>query len=143
MRVADNIHGSRRLRFFVALAALPLLLGGGTISDSRDPLKAGPDSTGSLPKFVSPATPPGGLTSPIKTPTIGCVMDAATCQPIVGALLVVTSSTGEIAGMALTDDDGIFVVYLFDQPGLELAIPSEGLAGLSIEAGDILTIFVP
>jgi hypothetical protein len=103
----------------------------------------GTDGAGSLPKSVSPATPPGGLTSPIKTPTIGQVIDASTRQPIVGALLEVTSSSGEIAGIAITDDDGIFVVYLFDQPGLELAIPSEGLAGQSIEAGDILTIFVP
>ena len=59
------------------------------------------------------------------------------------AILLIVALAGEGGGMALTDDDGIFVVYLFDQPGLELAIPSEGLAGLSIEAGDILTIFVP
>ncbi|HEX5010665.1 MAG TPA: hypothetical protein VFY71_09700 [Planctomycetota bacterium] len=71
------------------------------------------------------------------------MLDELTNQPIVGALLVVTAPSGEIAGVALTDGDGIFVVYLLDVPGLELAIPSEGFAGLSIEAGDVLTIFVP
>ena len=129
------------------IAAL-LLASRGTAGSivSNDPhkptIQGGPDGAGGIPKTSSPA-PTTGPVTPIKTPTLGQVIDATTRQPVAGALLVVTTSTGEIAGLAVTDDDGVFVVYLLDVPDLELAIPSEGVAGLDIEAGEVVTIFVP
>lgn len=71
------------------------------------------------------------------------MLDAATLQPVANATIIVTDSIGQLAALATTDSLGIFVVYLVDEPGLELAIPSDGVAGLPIEAGDILTIIVP
>jgi len=108
------------------------------VSGTNPRVQADPGGGGVIPKSVSPAQ-----TTSAKTPTVGHVLDATTYQPIADALLVVTTSAGEIASLAVTDDDGVFVVYLFDLPDFELSIPSEGVAGVSIEAGDILTIFVP
>jgi len=134
--------------FILGLAALlvasPGLIGGVLVGGDPDRrLKMDPGGAGGLPSASGPATLPGNHSAPIKTPTIGLVLDAITHQPIADALLVITTSTGEIAGLVLTDDNGVFVVYLLDVPGLELAIPSEGLAGLPIEAGGVFTVFVP
>jgi hypothetical protein len=90
-----------------------------------------------------PGTPPNTTSTPVKIATVGLIVDAVTRQPIVDCTVVVTNSLGGIAGVAITDVDGVFVVYLYDEPGLELSIPAEGVAGLSIEAGDVVTIFVP
>jgi len=40
-------------------------------------------------------------------------------------------------------ESGRRVACLNNVPGLELAIPSEGIAGIPIEVGDVLTIYVP
>jgi hypothetical protein len=135
----------RRVATVLALLAVMAArsFSGDLIGGGMDPrLKGDPDGVGSLPKAVAPGSTTGP-TNPLKTPTLGIILDATTHQPIADALLVVTTSEGEIAGLAITDDDGVFVVYLVDLPDLELSIPSEGVAGVSIEAGDILTIFVP
>jgi hypothetical protein len=106
----------------------------------QDPgLRAGgADGVGSLPKTAGQTTSP-----PSKTATVGQVIDAVTRQPVSHALVVVTDPLGQIAGLAFTDADGLFVIYLFAVPGLELAIPGEGVAGVPIEAGDVITILVP
>jgi len=76
-------------------------------------------------------------------PVIGLVIDAGTHLPVAGALLVVIDPRACIAGLAITDDSGHFIAHIDEMPGLELAIPGEGIAGIPIESGYDLTIFVP
>src|SRR5262245_16712525 len=78
------------------------------VHDAQDPrLKGGPDGVGGIPKSTAPKPGPTGPTGPIKTPTVGQVLDASTYQPIAGVLLVVTAPSGAIAGLAITNDDGL------------------------------------
>ncbi len=128
----------------VALAILaPGIAGSGIVSTPPNGrLKGGPDGAGGVPKASGPQSP-NTTSTPIKALTVGQVIDAVTRQPIANTLIVVTNSLGEIAGLATTDIDGIFALYLYAEPDLELAIPAEGVAGLPIAAGDILTILVP
>ena len=74
---------------------------------------------------------------------VGVIVDASTQLPVVGALVVATTGDGTIAGTAITDDGGIFVVYPIAASGLELAIPDGGVSGIAIGAGELLTVFVP
>jgi hypothetical protein len=55
----------------------------------------------------------------------------------------VTDPRSGIASVAITDDSGLFIVPVTNLPGLELAIPNGGIAGVPIAPGDILTILVP
>ncbi len=136
-----------RLCLIVALLITPA----GGVSVINDPhapraKKSGPDGSGSLPKTVGPTSPtnPSGLHySDIAAPTAGVVLDAITRQPIVGTTIVVTDATGQVVAVDITDSIGEFLVYLFDVPDLELAIPSEGIAGVEVQAGEALIILVP
>jgi hypothetical protein len=117
------------------------------VIDGTGPRKVGgSEGGGSLPKTVGPTSPtsPTGLHySDIAAPTAGVVLDAMTRQPIVGATIVVTDSLGQVAAVDITDINGEFLVYLFDVPDLELAVPSEGVAGVDVQAGEALVILVP
>lgn len=115
---------------------------------SNDPhnqrLKGGPDMGGGLPKPSAP-TPPGtnNPAPPLAVETEGMLVQALTRQPISGALVVVTDAGGHPVGVDVTDAAGMFTLYLVAKPGLELAVPSEGLAGVEIQAGDSLLIVIP
>lgn len=102
---------------------------------------------GGLPK-------PSGPTAPTQPPpshqppsfvieTVGLIVDAQTRQPVPNALVVITDAGGHPVGIDTTDAAGGFSLYLLDKPGLELAVPSEGLAGIDVQAGDSLLILVP
>jgi hypothetical protein len=137
-----TLHLTRSAAVATVVGLISLLAHGHVTHDPHDPrVKGGTDGAGSLPKTTTP-TQTNGPSFPVKLATLGRVLDASTHQPIAGALLVVTASDGSIAGLAFTDDEGIFVVYLFAVPGLELAIPSEGVVGVEVEAGQTLTTFV-
>ena len=56
---------------------------------------------------------------------------------------MVTNLIGEVVASCATDADGKFVVNLYDDPDLELAIPAAGLAGIEIHAGEALLVLVP
>jgi hypothetical protein len=122
------------------------VVAGGAVVGVPDPWrKSDPDSTGSLPKTVGPTSPtnPTGLHySDIAAPTPGLVLDAPTRQPVVGVTVVVTNSIGQIVAVDVTDALGEFEVYLFSEPGLELAVPTEGVVGVPIVAGDPLVVLV-
>ncbi|HEX5010666.1 MAG TPA: hypothetical protein VFY71_09705 [Planctomycetota bacterium] len=45
--------------------------------------------------------------------------------------------------MTVTDELGQFIAYIDNAAGLDLAIPTEGIAGISVAPGDILEIAVP
>jgi hypothetical protein len=117
------------------------------VIDGNGPRKVGgSEGGGSLPKTVGPTSPsnPTGLHySDIATPTPGLVLDAITRLPIAGATIVVTDALGQVVAVDATDSAGEFLVYLFDEPDLELAIPTEGVAGIDVAAGESLLILVP
>lgn len=107
------------------------------------PVHVGGNGTGGIRSTITPTILPGSPPSPTSKPTGGVVIDASTHLPIAGILLVVLDSHANIAGLAITDESGVFVTCLAHAPGLELAIPSASIAGVPIEAGEILTILVP
>ena len=127
----------RMLALGVMLTVLPSA--GITPGTRGGGLVAGGDGVGSLPKTAGQTF----NSAEAKFQTVGHVIDAISRQPVPNALVVVTNSQAELVGTALTDADGLFVVYLFADEGLELSIPGEGVVGLPIEAGDLLTIIVP
>lgn len=142
----------RLTHFARVLLALALISasGGSTVlsGNQHDPrLKSGPDSAGSLPKPTGPSapTPPGANnpTPPLAVETEGLLVEALTRQPIPGALVLVTDAGGHPVGVDVTDAAGAFTLYLVAKPGLELAVPSVGLAGIEVEAGETLLIVVP
>jgi hypothetical protein len=124
-----------------------LCVAAGTITVSNDPrVSGGPDMGGGLP-HAGPAQPtaPSGCHSlgQVATPTVGLLIDAQNREPLVGAVVVVTDALGEPVAIAVTDSHGKFVVNLYDDPDLELAIPAAGLAGIEIHAGEALLVLVP
>jgi hypothetical protein len=147
MKHADT-HARGRLRQALVLAAtIPILIASGLVNDPYNPrFKGGPDAGGGLPKPAgptSPANPSGLLYSDIAAPTPGLVLDAITRQPISGVAVVVTDPLGQVVAIDVTDASGEFMVYLFDEPDLELAIPTEGIVGVDVQAGEPLLILVP
>jgi hypothetical protein len=123
------------------LLVSPMLAAGLITTDPR--VSGGTDGAGGLPAAGLPSTAPVIQLDDIATPTLGVLVDAQTRLPICGVMVIVTNSNGEVIAAAFTDDQGKFVVNLFDDPGLELAIPSEGIAGIAIHAGEVLCVFVP
>ena len=100
---------------------------------------------GSLPKTAGPTSPTssnGVHPSDIAVPTPGLVLDAITRQPIAGVTVVVTDAVGQLVAVDVTNADGEFEVYLFSEPDLELAVPTEGVVGVPIVAGDALVVLV-
>lgn len=105
------------------------------------------DGAGSLPK------PPRSMASALGAAAAahaafahrsqGLVIDAARQDPLPDVLIVVTNGLGEVVAAGMSDVAGRFLVLLPDAPGLELVIPSLGLAGIEIETGDSLLILVP
>jgi hypothetical protein len=73
--------------------------------------------------------------------TEGLVIDMGG-QPLAGLLVVVTDSQSDIVAAVLTDGDGAFCISLPVEPGLELALPGEGIAGISVEAGAPILVVV-
>ena len=144
MRPASRPH--LRVAAALAVCALiaPALLGAGALV-GHDPRVSGggADGGGSLPQAASPGSDPTIPLADVATPTLGVVIDATTRQPIPGAAVIVTDKLGEAVAVATTDAKGKFVIYLFDEPDLEIAIPSVGIAGIKVLAGDALLILVP
>jgi len=101
------------------------------------------DGTGSLPKPTPPAQPNHGTAPSVATQSGGQVLHATTGAPAAGMTVVVTKPGGGVAGIAVTDHEGFFSVYLAQTPDQELAIPAAGIAGVPICAGDFLTVVVP
>ncbi len=137
---------------FILLVLMVIVLAapagsGSLVNDPHSPrLKGGPDGSGSLPKTTGPTSPtnPNGIQySEVAAPTPGLVLDAVTRQPIANVTIVVTDALGQLVAVDITDANGEFLVYLFDEPDLELAIPAEGVAGVGIQAGEVLVILVP
>jgi hypothetical protein len=62
---------------------------------------------------------------------------------IVGVAVVVTDSLGSVVAVSVTDGEGSFCVELPTEPGLELALPAEGIAGVPVEAGSPILVIVP
>ena len=125
------------------LGVLLCLASGGVVNDPR--VSGGPDMGGGLPQATtpSPSNPLGTHSSEIASPTAGFVIDIQSRQPIPDALIIVLDVLGEPVATAITDAQGKFLVYLLDEPGLELCIPSEGVAGVEIHAGEKLLVLVP
>jgi len=129
----------------MAVLAWPVHSGDIVLNGIGPRAHSGGDGIGSLPKPSGPTSPtnPNGLHySDIAAPTPGLVIDAITRQPIVGVTVVVTDSLGQIVAVDVTDSLGGFEVYLFSEPGLELAVPTEGVVGVPIVAGDPLLVLV-
>jgi len=147
MRATDRL----RISLVAAICAILVVTQGVGASDIvNNPHfprnKGGTDGAGSLPKTVGPGSPtnPNGLQSfEVAAPTPGLVIDAISRQPIVGATVVVTDSLGQIVAVDITDPNGEFLVYLFDEPDLELAVPIEGVSGVQVFAGEAIVILVP
>lgn len=138
----------RLFRLGLPCAVGAVLVAGGVVDIAQDRrFKGDPDLGGGLPKPTGPSSPsaPGPInpTPPLAVETAGLLVEALTRQPIPGALVLVTDSTGHPVGVDVTDATGGFTLYLAAKPGLELAIPSEGLAGIEISAGETLLIVVP
>jgi len=106
-------------------------------------VSVGGNGTGGIRATNEPGLLPGAVPSSMTKTVSGVMIDASTQLPLAGALLVVIDPHAGIASLAITDDSGLFITHIDNESGFELAIPSEGIAGLPIEAGDILTIFVP
>lgn len=141
---------SRLMRTTVVLVMLlgvvvPGSVGGESLCGPANPRAGGPDGNGDIPNKspTGPGSVPSGTHDDIATPTAGLVVDALTRKPITGALVIVTDANGIPVAAALTDLAGKFLVYLFHQPDLELAIPSEGVAGIEVHAGEALLVMVP
>jgi len=134
------------LALAICAATVPPAVGAPMTSLTSDPrVQGGTDGAGSLPKATSPSpsTPLGTTHSDIASPTVGVVIDIQSRQPIPDALIIVLDALGEPIATAITDAQGKFLVYLLDEPGLELCIPSEGVAGVEIHAGEKLLVLVP
>ena len=130
--------------FVICVLIAPGLLGAGALV-GHDPRVSGggADGGGSLPQAAGPGSAPTIPLADVATPTLGVVIDANTRQPISNAAVIVTDCLGEVVAVATTDSKGRFVVYLFDEPNLEIAIPSVGVAGIKVLAGDAVLILVP
>ncbi len=137
---------SRRLKpltVLLALVAVSASIIAGSIQSSSNPRKksAGPDGGGVLP-FVGPPSTHVGIVQQFVTPTLGQVLDAQRAV-IAGTLVVVTHPAIGVVGVAVTDENGLFVVDLPKLPNLELALPDENVAGISVIAGQSVLIIVP
>lgn len=146
--MSDLGRDARRGAFGLVLVLAAVLVGSGSLGIAQDRrVKGDPDLGGSLPKPSGPSTPtPPGTNNPsppLAVETEGLLVQALTRQPIPGALVVVTDAGGHPVGVDVTDAAGTFTLYLVAKSGLELAVPSEGLAGVEIQAGDSLLIVIP
>jgi len=110
------------------------------LSTSSDPRKksAGPDGAGILP-FVGPVA---GRNDVVTTPTAGLVVDVQR-NAVAGTLVIVTHPAIGVIAQAFTDANGHFVLNLPEIAHLEVALPDEALAGISVTAGVPLIIVVP
>ena len=143
MERIDRSTIRRALALGALLLLAPVSVSSGAVLGVDPRVQGGSEGGGSLPKATQPSSTSGLQTTDIATPTAGLVVDAQTRQPIAGALVVITDSIGEIVKTDVTDANGTFLVFLFDEPDLQLAIPSEGVAGLDIHAGDTVLVVVP
>jgi hypothetical protein len=74
-------------------------------------------------------------------PTEGLIVNGLG-QPVAGTQVIVTDSQGGVIAATVTDGEGTFCVELPVEPGLELTLPDEGVAGVPVEAGKPILIIV-
>jgi hypothetical protein len=139
-----------RTRLQAAIALLlnailaPGLAGAGAVV-GHDPRVSGggADGGGSLPQAFVPGQVPVIHLADVATPTIGIVVDVTTRQPVSGAVVIITDGQGLTIAADVTDGAGKFMVLIHDAPDLELAIPSKGVFGVQVQAGEALMVLVP
>jgi hypothetical protein len=96
-----------------------------------------PDGAGGIP-FTGGPSDFGAWHSELITDGIVIEVSGA---PIAGAFVVITDTVGVVA-TAVTDGSGTFCVKLPVDSGLELSLPTEGVVGIPVQAGEPILIIL-
>jgi len=125
------------------LALLVLLVAAAAQSQiqTRHRLASGdPDGVGGIPYSGGPSSVDD--ISVLEVLTMGLVVDLDRVA-IPHTPVVVLSKDAVVVGECITDDQGVFKLSLPVTGGMTVALPSNGVDGIPIEAGQSLLIVVP
>ena len=103
-------------------------------------VKGNPDGAGGIPYTGGPASPSGIIVQYLLT--LGLVVDLDRVA-IPHTPVVVLSKDAVVVAECITDDQGMFKLSLPVTGGMTVALPSNGVDGVPIEAGQSLLIVVP